>query len=117
MASAADCDDNDPVSSIVAEDGDCDGVATAADCDDSDPSVPNQAGCWQSVSAGDLHSCGVTSSGSVQCWGYNDGGQSTPPTGSFQSVSAGGYHTCGLTSSGSVECWGYNDEGQSIPPF
>jgi formylglycine-generating enzyme required for sulfatase activity len=32
----ADCDDNNPDSTVVAEDGDCDGLITAEDCDDAD---------------------------------------------------------------------------------
>ena len=32
-----DCDDNNPSSTIVAEDSDCDGTLTADDCDDADP--------------------------------------------------------------------------------
>jgi large repetitive protein len=34
---ADDCDDADPASTIIAEDGDCDGTPFAADCDDADP--------------------------------------------------------------------------------
>ena len=69
-----------------------------------------------SVSAGERYTCGVTSSGEVQCWGYNEEGQSSPPEGSFERVSAGFNHTCGVTDSGSVECWGRNEYGQSTPP-
>ena len=34
-----DCDDGDPISTVVSEDADCDGVLTADDCDDSNPDV------------------------------------------------------------------------------
>ena len=71
-----------------------------------------------SVSAGGWghHTCGVTTDGSVECWGNDEWGQSTPPSGGFASVSAGGYHTCGVRTDGSVECWGNDGEGQSRPP-
>ena len=61
-----------------------------------------------SVSAGGWghHTCGVTTDGTVACWGNDGYGQSTPPSGEFASVSAGGYHTCGVKTDGSVECWG-----------
>jgi alpha-tubulin suppressor-like RCC1 family protein len=62
------------------------------------------------------HTCGVSSTGSIECWGYDDYGQATPPAGSFQSVSAGSEHTCGVKSDGSVECWGDDTYGQSTPP-
>jgi hypothetical protein len=61
---------------------------------------------YLSVSAGELHTCGIKSDNSVACWGYNDYGQSTPPSGSFLSVSAGTSYTCGLRDSGVVICWG-----------
>jgi hypothetical protein len=48
----------------------------------------------------------------LECWGYDDHGQSTPPSGSFESVSAGGSHACGVNSSGSLECWGKDNYGQ-----
>jgi hypothetical protein len=68
-----DCDDTDPTSMVMAEDGDCDGVLTA---DDGGASVGI---CWLTVSAGGYHTCGVASTGSVECWGRDNYGQSTPP--------------------------------------
>jgi alpha-tubulin suppressor-like RCC1 family protein len=80
---------------------------------------------FQSVSAGGLHACGVTTDGSVYCWGSNAYGQlgngtvtdeSAPRELSgdlaFASVSAGGWHTCGLTTDDAAHCWGANDHGQ-----
>jgi len=52
----ADCDDNDPSSTIVADDGDCDGTLTASDCDDTDPTstvVADDADCDGVVTADD----------------------------------------------------------------
>ena len=69
-----------------------------------------------SVSAGVRHTCGVRDDGSVECWGQDYYGQSTPPGGQFDSVSAGWYHTCGVRDDGSVECWGSNGWGPSTPP-
>ncbi len=73
---------------------------------------------WMSftqVSGGFDHSCGIDSTGAVQCWGYNNHGQSTPPSDTFTQVSAGWHHTCGIDSSGSVQCWGSDIYGQSTP--
>ena len=68
-----------------------------------------------SVSAGGFHTCGVLDTGTVQCWGLDDDGQSTPSEGTFTSVSAGGWHTCGVLDTGAVQCWGLDDDGQSTP--
>ena len=77
------------------------------------------------LTAGDVHTCGLTSDGSAWCWGNNDAGQLGD--GSFQSrnapvavstgvkfasIKAGDSHTCGLTSGGAAWCWGRNNSGQ-----
>ena len=59
---------------------------------------------------------GVGYSSSIECWGSDSYGQSTPPSGTFTDVAAGYYHTCGIDDSGSIECWGRNNNGQSTPP-
>ncbi len=79
-----------------------------------------------SVSAGDSHTCAVTTAGGLKCWGSNGGGQlgdstttqrTTPVdvsglTSGVDSVFAGSYHTCAVTAAGGVKCWGSNGGGQ-----
>ncbi len=68
------------------------------------------------MGAGDGHSCGVRTDGTVACWGENAFGEATPPSGTFTEVSAGDGHSCGVRTDGSVACWGQNAEGEATPP-
>lgn len=83
------------------------------------------------ISAGYLHTCGVTVDGTGYCWGDNRSGQLGDPSVpihcvafpaaaqcvrdvpnpvagglKFTQIVAGAYHTCGITTLGKAYCWG-----------
>ena len=73
------------------------------------------AGQFESISAGESHTCGVTRvDGWVICWGLD--GRESRRVREFISVSAGGGHTCGLRVDERAVCWGGNYYGQATPP-
>ena len=74
------------------------------------------ADLFASIESGGEHTCGVTLSGTVRCWGRDDIGQASPPSGTFDSVSVGDKHSCGVRPNGTVECWGSNLGGRSNVP-
>ena len=89
-------------------------------------SVLNINGLATSVSSGAQTSCIVTTTRTVQCWGYggygNLGNGSSPTYSStpvevssltsVSEVAVGDGSACALTTSGAVKCWGRNDVGQ-----
>ncbi len=80
----------------------------------------------QTVAVGSNHSCAIMTTGGVQCWGANYGGQlgdggttdrhtPTQATGlssGVNAIAAGDRHTCALLDGGAVKCWGDSPDGQ-----
>jgi alpha-tubulin suppressor-like RCC1 family protein len=79
---------------------------------------------WRQLSGGGEHTCGVTQTDQLYCWGLNDHGQlgngtttnrlkPAPVSGGrqFRQVDAGGYHTCAVTTGNLAYCWGFNFVG------
>jgi len=82
-----------------------------------------------SVSIGEFHTCALTTSGGVQCWGKNASGQMgngqydqatiyqvptqvTGLTSGVVAITAGMEFNCALLATGAVQCWGRGDNGQ-----
>jgi alpha-tubulin suppressor-like RCC1 family protein len=114
-------------------------VAAAPGCrEDADsPTSPEEPGApalatgtaaalvFNFVSAGDTHTCGVTTDHRVYCWGHNFLGQLGDGTRTdhllpaevlgglrFRNVSVGLDYTCGVTTGDRAYCWGYGGSGK-----
>jgi len=79
------------------------------------------------ISARDVHSCALSSNGTVKCWGQNQYGQCGTGSSGLNlmspatvmglqtdiiAITLGFFHTCALSSAGAVKCWGRNNMGQ-----
>ena len=73
------------------------------------------SGPFIDLSVGSNHTCGLRSTGVIECWGANSDGQSDVPSldADMESVHAGGSHTCGMLPTGNMVCWGSDMSGQS----
>ena len=106
-----------------------------------DAGVISEKGVWANVSAGHYHTCAIKLDGEVECFGYNDWGQTQVPTGlyvadlchesafnficsskspapleGFSQVICGFDFTCAITSRSRAVCWGRNNFGQVNVP-
>lgn len=66
------------------------------------------------ISAGDIHTCAVLTTGVVKCWGPNwiDGRLGDGSVTGAIAVSTGEHHSCAVLSTGAVKCWGENSSGE-----
>ena len=77
------------------------------------------------IAAGGAHTCALSTTGAVSCWGWNISGQigdnsnTSRPTpvpvsglAGVTAIAAGFAHTCALASGGAASCWGNNYYGQ-----
>ena len=84
---------------------------------------------FQTIGAGDHHTCALATDGSAWCWGGNDSGQvgngstskrdvgvpvrvATERRFRWLSTGIAGYHNCALGRDGAAFCWGANADGQ-----
>ncbi|MEI7441268.1 MAG: hypothetical protein WCK43_06510, partial [bacterium] len=95
-----------------------------------------EGGTFKQISVGAEHTCGLSDTNKVYCWGRQNKGQignrpAKPPAatidasqsqverptlisipGSATQISAGHSHSCALTSTGDIWCWGNNSNRQ-----
>ncbi len=76
---------------------------------------------FRTLSSGETHACGISTSGAAYCWGRNEAGQRGIGTADqnwhsqadsvrtpvrFSTIASGNAHTCAVDTNGGLYCWG-----------
>lgn len=79
---------------------------------------------FTAISAGERHTCAITTQREAYCWGANEQGQTGGFSGSsptlvriqgalpWTQISAGFTHSCAVRSDGALFCWGQSERGE-----
>jgi hypothetical protein len=81
--------------------------------------VPSNLGAVKDLVTGDRHTCAITQTDNLRCWGGSPYvGQAYVPSdfGTVTQISAGGNTTCAVRSTGFARCIGDNNSGKATPP-
>ena len=74
---------------------------------------------WQSITAGDTFTCGLSFDGSIRCWGALPTVTTSGTVlfdSKYQDIAAGARHWCGIAWNGSAVCVGDCSSGVCTPP-
>ncbi len=115
-ADAAEIDTGRPDSAPTVDTTDTshgDSADTAESGRDSGETGVEVDGDWVMVSASQRFACGLRVDGTISCWGQNDDGQASPPSGTFVAVETLGSAGCGLRIDGEIQCWG-NERAEEL---
>lgn len=64
---------------------------------------------------GSWHACALDDAREINCWGRDDLGQSSSPTGTFVQLALSSNATCALDEAGAISCWGYSGNVDGRP--
>ena len=105
------------------DDQDGDGFSIEdGDCNDEDANIfpfdrseyHGSVGCGWEISSGVDYVCGLSSAGTISCWGEDNGSENLDaPEGIFVEVSVGTGHACARDENNMVTCWGWGTYGQT----
>src|SRR5436309_15725969 len=101
-------------------------LAAAGACGSESVEVPPPVDApFTALTGGWLHTCGMTTTKHVYCWGWNRDGEigdgstadrpyaiQISPSRTFSVVTSGGGHSCAVAAGGAAYCWALHLTGQ-----